>query len=81
MSIKAITTFLVIIATISIGLLYAVATLDPIAAMVTSYNLGGMETQVGSIHEVLVKYMVPAAVGSALLWAVFRILREERQRV
>lgn len=81
MSIRAITTFLVIVASISIGVLFAVATLDPITAMVTGYDLGGMESQVNSIHVALVKYMGLVAVASALLWAVFRILREERQRV
>lgn len=81
MSVKAITTFLVIVATISIGLLYAVATLDPITGMVTSYNLNGMESQVNDIHVTLVKYMVLVAIASAFLWAVFRILASERQQV
>lgn len=81
MSVRAVITFLVIAATISIGLLYAVATMDPLTATVTSYDLAGMESQVNDIHIVLVKYMVLAAIGSAGLWAVLTILRRERQQV
>lgn len=78
---RAITTFLVMVAMLGVGLLIAVATLDPLAATVTGYDLNGMDTQVGEIHEVLVKYMVPAGMASMVLWAVFRILRTERQNV
>ena len=78
---KAITTFVVMVAMIGIGLLIAVATLDPLTTTVTAYDLGGMESQVNSIHVALVKYMVVAAIATALLWAVFRILRTERQQL
>jgi hypothetical protein len=81
MSVRAVITFIVIAGTVSIGLLYAVATLDPLTATVTGYDLGGMESQVNGIHKMLVQYMVLVAIGSPLLWVVFRILRQERQQV
>lgn len=78
---RTIATMLVLAALFSIGLLLSVATLDPLSAMVTSYDLGGMESQVLDIHEAAVKWLVPAGLGSLLLWAVFRLLRTERQQV
>lgn len=81
MSVRAITTFVVMVALTSIGILLAVATLDPLQALVTSYDLAGMEGQVNDIHIVLVKYMGITAIATALLWAVFRILKTERQQI
>ena len=69
------------VAIVPIGLLLAVAISDPLVGVVTTYNLGGMEGQVNQIHIVLVKYMGIAFIGVLLLWAIFRILREERQQV
>ncbi len=81
MSSSTITTFLVLVATAGIGMLLAVSIGDPLTATVTSYNLAGMESQVTDIHVGLVKYMPIVAIASALLWAVLRLLRTERQRV
>lgn len=78
---RTIITFLVLIATVGVGLLLAVAVTDPLTATVTAYDLGGMESQVNNIHLALVKYMAIAAIASALIWAVFNILRRERQQL
>jgi uncharacterized BrkB/YihY/UPF0761 family membrane protein len=78
---KAITTFLTMVAMLAIGLLLAVAVLDPLQATVQSYDLNGMGSTVDSIHVTLVKYMVLVSIGTTLLWTVFRILFKERQRV
>lgn len=81
MSSRTITTFLVLVAAAGIGMLLAVSIGDPLTATVTGYDLAGMESQVNGIHVGLVKYMPIVAVASALLWAVFRLLRTERQQV
>lgn len=81
MSTRAITTFLVMVAMVPIGVLLAVAIGDPLLGIVTTYDLGGMQGQATQIHTFLVKYMGIAFIGVALLWAIFRILREERQQV
>jgi len=78
---RTIITTLVLIATVGVGLLIAVAVTDPLTATVTTYDLGGMESQVNSIHVTLVKYMAIAGIASALIWAVFNILRTERQQL
>lgn len=78
---RAVTTFLVMCAMVGIGVLIAVAVLDPLTVLVTSYDLNGMDTQVNDIHVVLVKYMGITSIGVAFLWAVFRILRTERQQL
>lgn len=78
---RTIITLLVLISTIGVGLLFAVAVTDPLTATVTGYDLGGMESQVNDIHVTLVKYMAVAAIASALIWAVFNILQKERQQL
>jgi len=78
---RAITTLIVMFAMLSIGLLLAVAVLDPLRALVLTYDLGGMNSQVNGIHVVLVKYMAPASMVTIITWAVLRILRDERQQV
>lgn len=81
MSTRVVTTFLVMIAMLGIGLLIAVATLDPLQAVATSYDLNGMDSQVNQIHLASVKWIVPVALFSFLSWAVFTILRRERQQL
>jgi len=72
---------LVMFAMLSVGLLIAVAVLDPLRALVLTYDLGGMNGQVNGIHTALVKYMAPASMVTIIIWAVLRILRDERQQV
>lgn len=76
---KGITTFVVLVAMLSIGLLLSVAIFDPLTQIALTYNLGGMSGQVEDIHVTAVKYIVPVALGTFLLWCVFYILRKERQ--
>jgi len=78
-SIKGITTFLFLVAAFIAIWFVAVATLDPLLSVILDFNLGGMGNQVSEIHVAIVKYAVPVFIGAALLWAVFYILREERQ--
>lgn len=78
---RTIITLLVLFAGLGVGMLFAVATLDPMTATVTSYNLHGMEGQVDDIHVTIVKYMVVVGIASAFLWAVFNILQTERQQL
>jgi len=76
---RTIITLLVLVASVGVGLLLAVAVGDPLTATVTTYDLGGMESQVNSIHITLVKYMGIAGIAAAFLWALFNILEKERQ--
>lgn len=76
-----ITTLIVFVAMFAIAFLIAVAVADPLVTTVTGYNLGGMGTQVDAIHVALVKYMVPVALGTMIVWAVIWIMRRERQTV
>jgi len=78
---RTIITLLVLVASAGIGLLLAVAVGDPLTATVTTYDLGGMESQVNSIHVTLVKYVGIAAIATALVWALFNILETERQQL
>lgn len=80
-SIKIVTTFLTLSALFGIGLFIAIATGDPLIGVVTSFDLGGMNSQATAIHESMVKWIVPVFLGSILMWAVYMILREERQTV
>jgi hypothetical protein len=80
-SIKGITTFLTFVALFAIMYFVAVAIADPLLPTITAFDLGGMDSQVTGIHEVLVKWIVPVGLGTFLLWTVFFILREERQTV
>lgn len=77
---RGITTFIVAVSLFSIALLYAVATLDPLAALVVDMA-PGYASQVNAIRDSMVKWSVPVFVFSMLAWAVFWILREERQEV
>ncbi|MGK7297343.1 MAG: hypothetical protein ACNS61_16220 [Candidatus Wenzhouxiangella sp. M2_3B_020] len=77
---RGITTFIVLVGLFAIGLLIAVPTLDTLAPMATEMA-PGYSGQIGNIHEVLVKWMVPVFLFSMLTWAVFWILRQERQEV
>lgn len=78
---RGITTALVMVGLFAITYLIAVAVMDPLSTTILAYDLGGMGGQVEGIHTALVKYMVPVFLGSVLLWAVFWILRKERQTV
>lgn len=78
---RAITTFIVLLVVLAVGLLIGVAVLDPLRQLVLTYDLGGMSGQVKDIHVSVVKWMVPAGVFTAVVWAVFTILRRERQQV
>lgn len=76
---KGITTFVVLVAMFSIGLLLSISVMDPLSQIVLGYNLGGMNSQVEGIHVAAVKYIVPVGLGTFLLWCVLYILRRERQ--
>jgi uncharacterized BrkB/YihY/UPF0761 family membrane protein len=78
---RGLTTALVLFALFGIAYLIVVAVLDPLSSTVLAYNLGGMGSQVENIHIAAVKYTVPVFLGSVVLWAVFWILRRERQTV
>lgn len=80
-SLKGITTFLTFVALFAVAYFLAVAIGDPLFATVSGFDLGGFGSQVDGIHETLVKWIVPVGLGTFLLWAVFWILREERQTV
>jgi hypothetical protein len=77
---KTLTTMMVLVAAAGVGLLLAVAVGDPLLTTVTAYDLNGLGGQATDIHKTLVQYVPIAAVATAFIWAVFRILRTERQR-
>lgn len=78
---RGLTTALVLFGLFGIAYLVVVAVLDPLSAIALGFDLGGMDSQVEGIHVAAVKYMVPVFLGSVTLWAVFWILRRERQTV
>jgi len=49
--------------------------------MALGYDLGGNAGTVENIHAVAVKWMVPVGIATFGLWAVFYILRTERQTI
>lgn len=77
---RGITTFIVAVSLFSIALLYAVATLDPLASLAVEMA-PAYASQINGIRDSMVKWSVPVFVFSMLAWAVFWILREERQEV
>lgn len=77
---KGITTFIVLIGLLAIGLLVGIPVMDSIVP-VAEGMAPGYASQIGSIHAVVVKWLVPLFFGVTLLWAVFWILRQERQQV
>lgn len=77
---RGITTFIVMVGLFSIALLVAVPTFDtlvPIAVDIAP----GYSSDFNAIRDAVVKYSVPVFLFSILTWAVFWILREERQEV
>jgi len=81
MSLRAITTFVVMVAILALGFMISVAVFDPLLSMALGYDLGGMGGIVENIHSVPVKWMVPVGIATFGLWAVFFILRRERQTI
>jgi uncharacterized BrkB/YihY/UPF0761 family membrane protein len=77
---RGITTFIVLVGLFSISLIIAVPTLDTIVPIVTDITPGSDPT-INKIHAVIVKWSVPVFLFTVLGWAVFWILREERQEV
>lgn len=77
---KGITTVIVLVGLLVIGLLVGVPVMDTLAPMVENMT-PQFADQVGLIHAVTVKWLVPIFAGAVILWAVFWILRQERQQV
>jgi len=77
---RGITTFIVLIALLPIGLLIAVPVFDTLTPIATSMAPGYTST-ITNIQAVNVKWVVPIYIASILVWAVFWILRQERQQV
>jgi hypothetical protein len=77
---RALTTMLILVAAVAIGLLLAVSVGDPLITLVTSYDLAGMNSEATKIHTTLVKWVPVVGIATAVVWAVLRLLRTERQR-
>lgn len=78
-SVRTVSTFMVLAASFLFMWFIATAVMDPFTATMLEFNAGGMDGQIEGIHVALVKYMVPVAIFSFLGWAVYNILSEERQ--
>lgn len=78
---RGITTFITLIGLFSITLVVAVPVMDGIIPTVLDVGVGSMESQVLSIRATVVKWSVVVFFGTVILWAVFWILRQERQQV
>jgi len=78
---KIVTTAMVMIAIFVLGLFLTVTMFDPIISALETTGFGQFSGQVDNIHAVAVKWMVPIGIFSVLGWAVFRILRTERQTI
>jgi len=81
MATKIVTTAMVMVVIFVLGLFLTVSIYDPIVSALSNTGFGQFGGQVDSIHAVAVKWMVPIGVFSVLGWAVFRILRTERQTI
>lgn len=77
---RGIITMLVLGALFVIALLVGVPLLDGILPIATDMA-PGYTSQITGIHEAVVKWTVVVFLGTIMLWAVFWILRTERQQV
>jgi len=77
---KGITTFIVMVGMLGLALLVGIPVMDEIAPL--AQNMAPQHAdQVSNIHVTVVKWIIPVFIGTMLLWAVFWILRQERQTV
>jgi len=77
---RGLTTLIVLGALFVVALLVAIPTMDALLPIVNEMA-PGYTSQTTGIHEVVVKWSVPIFLGTLILWAVFWILRTERQQV
>jgi len=77
---RGITTFIVLMGLLAIGLLVSIPTMDGIAPL-AEQMAPQFSGQISNIHAVTVKWLVPVFFGTIMLWAVFWVLRQERQQV
>jgi len=78
---RGITTFIVMAGLFSIALVIAVPTLDGIVPIAVDMAGPQYESQIRNIHAAVVEYGVVVFLFTILVWAVFWILRRERQEV
>lgn len=78
---RGVVTFVVLVGLFSLALVVAVPTMDMIVPVVTSMNTGGMDGTILNIRSAVVKWSVPVFLFTIGTWAVFWILRQERQQV
>lgn len=78
-NIRAISTFMVMVAIFLFMFFLAIAIMDPFTQTMLQFDAGGMSSQIEGIHVAIVKYMLPVGIFTFLGWAVFRIFAEERQ--
>jgi len=77
---RGIITMLVMAALFVISLLVGVPLLDGILPIATEMA-PGYAGQITAIHAAVVKWVVVVFLGTIMLWAIFWILRTERQQV
>lgn len=78
---RAITTLIVSAMLLVIALLISIPVMDQLIPLVTDMTAAKYDSTLSNIHVVLVKWVVPVFLGSATVYAIFWILRDERQTV
>lgn len=77
---RGIITMLVLAALFIMALIMGIPIMDQMLPLATDMA-PGYTSQLTGIHAAVVKWTVPVFLGTIILWAVFWILRTERQQV
>jgi len=77
---RGLTTLVVFVALFTVSLLVAIPVFDALLPIATEMAPGYTST-LENIHAVGVKWIIPIFLATVIVWAVFWILRTERQQV
>lgn len=78
---RGITTLIVMASLFAMAMLIGVPVFDQLAPLATEMTPDKYNGTIGNIHETGVKWIVVVFIGTIITWAVFWILRQERQEV
>lgn len=77
---RGITTFIVLVALFSVSLVIAIPLFDGIAPLVIEMTPDKWDGIINNIWETGVKWIVVMFLGSTFVWAIFWVLRQEKQQ-
>lgn len=78
---RGLTTLIVMAGLFSMSLLVGIPVMDQLAPLVIEMTPEAYDSMINNIWETTVKWIVPISLGTVVIWAVFWILRTERQEV